>query len=130
MVPEDTPSADDLRDELLQEVEEVPAPATEEDVEQESQQEQARIRTEGLAQFYGLRVTWSKWLIGWISLLITFQVILTFAVGLKAVDFTGFETFLQLTVGQNFLQVVGLAIIVVRFLHSNKSEKEDEPPPL
>ena len=130
MVPEPTSEATgSLRSELRAEVEIVPAPAVEEGVGDESRREQTRIRLTGLAQFYGLRVVWSKWLIGWVSGLIVFQIVLTVAVGLKALDFTGFETFLQLTVGQNFLQVIGLAMIVVRFLHSTKSEKDDDPPP-
>lgn len=118
-----------LRAELRDEVVSVPAPAIEVGVVDESRREQNRIRVAGLAQFYGLRVVWSKWLIGWVSALIVFQVVLTVAVGLKALDFTGFETFLQLTVGQNFLQVIGLAMIVVRFLHSAKGERDDDPPP-
>lgn len=125
---ETTDASEASRSELLDEVVPVPSPETEEDVDRTSRREQTKIRTAGLAQFFGLRVTWSRWLIGWISVLILFQIVLTFAVGLGAVNFTGYDTFLGLTVGQNLVQVISLAIIVVRFLHSDKGENGDPPP--
>jgi hypothetical protein len=87
--------------------------------------ENEKLRNQGLQQFYGMRLTWSRWLIGWVTGLIAFQILLTVAIGTGALAFDGHETFLNLTVGQNFVQVVAMAIIVVRFLHSRG--KDDEP---
>lgn len=84
-----------------------------------------KLRTQGLADFYGMRLTWSRWLIGWVTALIAFQILLTGAIGAGALDFRGYDVFLGLTVGQNFVQVVALAMIVVRFLHSR--DKDDAP---
>lgn len=84
-----------------------------------------KLRSRGLSEFYGMRLTWSRWLIGWVTALIAFQVLLTGAIGSGAFDFRGYDLFLGLTVGQNFVQVVALAMIVVRFLHSR--DKDDAP---
>lgn len=78
----------------------------------------ATIRRDGLVQFYGLRRMWSGWLITWVSILICFQIVLTFAIGFGVLDYSGYDWFLPLVTAQNFLQIVGMAIVVVRFLHS------------
>lgn len=99
------------------------APGPEQRVSETSASE--KLHNRGLAEFYAMRLTWSRWLIGWVTGLIAFQIILTGAIGTGALDFAGHETFLNLTVGQNFVQVVALAMIVVRFLHSRG--KDDNP---
>lgn len=86
---------------------------------------EAAIRREGLTQFYGLRRMWSGWLIGWVSVLICFQIILTFSIGLGGLDYSRYDWFLPLVTAQNFLQIVGMAIVVVRFLHSGKPQPPD-----
>lgn len=85
----------------------------------------AKLRHKGLEQFYGMRLNWSRWLIGWISILVVFQVVLTLAIGSGALDFRGYEGFLMLAVGQNFVQIVAMALVVVRFLHSR--DKDETP---
>lgn len=85
--------------------------------------DEGKLRVVGLQQFYGMRLTWSRWLIGWVSALLLFQIILTLAIGAGALDFRGYDLFLDLTVGQNFVQVVAMALIVVRFLHSRDKDE-------
>ena len=82
----------------------------------------AIIRRDGLIQFYGLRRMWSGWLIAWVSLLICFQIVLTFAIGFGVLDYREYDWFLPLVTAQNFLQIVGMAIVVVRFLHSGSKQ--------
>lgn len=87
---------------------------------------EAAIRRDGLMQFYGLRRMWSGWLIAWVSILICFQIALTFAIGLGGLDYRDYDWFLPLVTAQNFLQIVGMAIVVVRFLHSGSSVPPDQ----
>lgn len=86
---------------------------------------EATIRRDGLTQFYGLRRMWSGWLIGWVSVLICFQIVLTFSIGLGLLDYKDYDWFLPLVTAQNFLQIVGMAIVVVRFLHSGSKQATD-----
>lgn len=86
---------------------------------------EATIRRDGLTQFYGLRRMWSGWLIGWVSVLICFQIVLTFSIGLGLLDYRDYDWFLPLVTAQNFLQIVGMAIVVVRFLHSGSKQAAD-----
>jgi hypothetical protein len=70
-----------------------------------------------------LRGRWSKWLIGWITALISFQIILTGLVGVKWFDFTGHQYFLPLVIGQNVVQVVGMGYVIVKFLYPSLARK-------
>jgi hypothetical protein len=101
----------------------MPPPDPEQALNESSEREKLRIK--GLGEFFEMRMTWSRWLIAWVTGLIVFQVLLTVAIGTGALVFQGHETFLNLTVGQNFVQVVAMAVIVLRFLHSRS--KDDEP---
>ena len=79
--------------------------------------ESERIELGGRQQFYELRGRWSAWLLVWITSLLLFQVVLTVAIGLKLLDFTGYNWFLPMVVAQNFLQIVGMGIVIVNFLY-------------
>jgi hypothetical protein len=87
---------------------------------------EAAIRLNGLTQFYGLRRMWSGWLIGWVTVLICFQIVLTLSIGLGLLDYREYDWFLPLVTAQNFLQIVGMAIVVVRFLHSGQKPVETD----
>jgi hypothetical protein len=87
-----------------------------------SDEAEAAIKRDGLTQFYGLRRMWSGWLIAWVSVLICFQIVLTFAIGFGLLDYREYGWFLPLVTAQNFLQIVGMAIVVVRFLHSGAKQ--------
>jgi hypothetical protein len=82
-----------------------------------NQAESERIELDGRRQFFKLRGSWSRWLIGWITGLLLFHVALTAAIGFDLVDFRDYEWFLPMVVAQNFLQIVGMGFIIVRFLY-------------
>ncbi len=70
-------------------------------------------------QVLSLRGRWSSWLITWISALITFQILLTIAVGWPGGGFNyqAHPYFLPLVIGQNVVQVVGMSVVIVKFLY-------------
>jgi hypothetical protein len=91
------------------------APATFSDFRNQAEAE--RIELEGRRQFFKLRGYWSGWLIGWITALLVFQTLLTMAIGSKLLDFREYSWFLPMVVVQNFLQIVGMGVVIVRFLY-------------
>ena len=84
--------------------------------------EQLSLSTErhlqGISDFYRSRRQWSAFLIGCIALSLVFQITITFLVGLKVLDFTQYQWFLPIVASENFVQIVGLAIIVLKWLFS------------
>jgi hypothetical protein len=75
------------------------------------------VEVNGRQQFFDLRGRWSKWLIWWITGLLGFHVLLTGLVGYKILDFKDYQWFLPMVVAQNFLQIVGMGYVVVKFLY-------------
>lgn len=53
----------------------------------------------------------------WISSFLIFHVGLTIAVGLGRLDFLRYQWLIPLITVENFLQVVGMGYVVVRFLY-------------
>jgi hypothetical protein len=76
-----------------------------------------KIELDGREQFFSLRGTWSKWLIFWISAILLFQGSLTVAVGLGHLDFLEYKWFLPMVIGQSFLQIIGMGVVIVKFLY-------------
>ena len=70
----------------------------------------------GRRKYFDLRDTWSKWIIGWITVLIAFDSIVTVAVGLGCLDYSQYEGFITVVFLQTFLQIVGLGAVAVRYL--------------
>jgi|GEM_PF-1808764 len=79
------------------------------------------IELQGRKQFFDLRGLWSWWLIAWITGLLIFHVLLTVSIGLKKLDFETYQWFLPMVVLQNFLQIVGMGYIIVKFLYPGSS---------
>jgi hypothetical protein len=73
----------------------------------------------GLQAFYKLRKKWSWFILICISVLLTFHISLAYLVGLKRLDFTEYSWFLPIVATNNFLQIIALAVIVVKFLFSH-----------
>lgn len=96
-----------------------PPPASEpdswQDVRSTARAEEVELR--GRLQFLQLRGQWSLWLIAWISFLLFFQAALTGLVGLNILNFEKYRWFLPLVTAQSFGQIVGMGVIVVRFLY-------------
>ncbi|WP_306025713.1 hypothetical protein [Oceaniradius stylonematis] len=58
-------------------------------------------------------------MIGWITALIAFNVILTLLVGLGCLDFTNYQWFVTAVTIETFLQIVALGAIAVKYLFSD-----------
>lgn len=85
------------------------------------------IHREGTKDFYKLRSTWSS-LIGWcIVFLIIFQGAVTASVGFNLINFKDYPWFLEVIVTENFAQIIGLAIIVVKFLFNHHEKNANRP---
>lgn len=74
----------------------------------------------GLKNFYFLRIKWSWSIFGFITFLIFFQSILTVLVGCGVLNFEKYPWFVSIFVTENCGQIIGLAIIVVKFLFDKK----------
>jgi hypothetical protein len=81
----------------------------------------ARVAVEviGRRKYFDLRDRWSAWIIGWITVLIAFNVVITLLVGLGRLDYSQYEWFITAVIVQTFLQIVGLGAIAVRYLFAD-----------
>jgi hypothetical protein len=78
-----------------------------------------RVELDGRSAFFKLRKHWSAALMIWISSFIIFHIAITVAVGLGALDFIEYQWPIPLITVENFLQIVGMGYVVVRFLYPN-----------
>lgn len=74
------------------------------------------IENRGRHDYFGLRKNWSWFLMGAMAAMILFQMGLTIAIGKGCLDFEKYSVLISLVVGENFLQIIGMCIIVVKFL--------------
>jgi hypothetical protein len=70
----------------------------------------------GEEDYYGLRKKWSWFIFSFITFMLLFQLALTIAIGFKVVDFEKYPIFLHLIIGENFAQIIGMGIIVAKYL--------------
>ncbi len=91
---------------------------------EEFNSEESLTHLDGLKDFYKLRKKWSWSIFGFIVALIAFQIIITSLVGLNILNFEKYPLFLPLVISENFIQIIGLALIVVKFLFSNPKNKK------
>lgn len=74
--------------------------------------------------YYYLRNTWGILLAFALIASIAFQFWLTYKIGRHELDFSGYEVFLGIVAGESFVQVVGLSLVVVKYLFpENKNSK-------
>jgi hypothetical protein len=78
------------------------------------------IELDGRRKFFQLRTLWSRWIIGWISVLIGFNAFLTVLVGASILDFYKYQWFVTAVTVETFLQIVGMGYVAVRFLFSHQ----------
>lgn len=94
----------------------------------------SQIHNNGLNEYYALRVRWSHCLKFLLIVLVMFQCFLVAAVGRNWMDFTKYQSFLKIQATVYFLQVVGMCLIVVRYLFKDpqeiKSNTEIKPNPI
>lgn len=79
-----------------------------------------RVELDGRPAFFELRRHWSAALMIWISSFIAFHVGITIAVGLGCLDFLEYQWLIPLITVENFLQIVGMGYVVVRFLYPSE----------
>lgn len=75
------------------------------------------VELQGRRQFYHLRLWWSLAIILWISIIMLFHIFLTAMIGLNTWSFLSSQNFLYGIIIENFLQIVGMAYIIVKFLY-------------
>lgn len=97
---------------------------------QQHEREQKKAHLDGVRKFYKMRSDWSGFIMKCIGASIAFHIVLTFLVGFDILDFKEYKWFLPIIVTENFLQIIGLAVIVVKFLfqdHDKSSEEKVRP---
>lgn len=77
-----------------------------------------KIRNDGVEQFYDLRTQWSWVLTLCIAGMIGFQMLITVLIGAEILTFTSYKEFLYVIIGENFLHIIGMGLIIVKFLYS------------
>jgi hypothetical protein len=82
---------------------------------------------EGLRDFYTSRRQWSVFLIVCIAISLVFQISITVLVGLNLLNYTEYKWFLPIVVSENFIQILGLAAIVLKWIFSGDIPKMDIP---
>lgn len=80
----------------------------------------------GKEEYYKLRNKWSWFICTFVAFMLLFQLFMVCAIGFKWVDFKDYQTFLHLVIGQNFAQIIGMGIIVAKFLFPN-TPSNDKP---
>ncbi len=82
-----------------------------------------QIRVSGLKAYFIMRERWSWILASLLIASIIFQFILVLIVGKNWLDFSKNKDFLLLVTGENFVQIIGLCVIIVNFLFPKAKEK-------
>ena len=77
----------------------------------------ARIELESRRKIIAMRSKWSWTIIVWISVLILFHIVVTILVGCNVLDFSKQKFLIQTVIGTNFLEIVGMGVIVIKFLY-------------
>lgn len=82
----------------------------------------ALVHIDGRKDFYKLRKYWSVVLSGFIFLLILFQFTVIMFVGSGVLDLIEYKSLLVVTMGETFLQIIGMGYIVVNFLFNGEAD--------
>ena len=84
----------------------------------------ARIELESRRKIIAMRSKWSWTIIVWISVLILFHIVVTILVGCNVLDFSKQKFLIQNVIGTNFLEIVGMGVIVIKFLYPASSKPQ------
>jgi hypothetical protein len=76
----------------------------------------ADIELQGRREYFGLRKSWSAFLMRTLFVLVGFQIALVLAVGSGRLDFQPYHDVLDLVIGTTVLQVIGMCVVVVKFV--------------
>jgi len=80
----------------------------------------ARIEANERLQFQKLRIRWSNWILGCIVGITFFDFYIIFNIGFGWMNFDN-KFIIPAFLGESIIKVIGLAIIIVRFLFSKDS---------
>ncbi|MCH7471719.1 hypothetical protein IIA79_02045 [bacterium] len=78
----------------------------------------ASIEATGREEFFGLRKVWSKHLARILTFLVGSQIVTLVLVGFGGFDFSANQWFINLVMGENFVVIIGLCYVVVKYLFS------------
>jgi len=78
------------------------------------------VERRGRESYFMMRKTWSWALVGFLGILILFQITLTFLIGRGILSFTSYKLYLGSVITENFFQIIGLCWLVVQFLFPKK----------
>ena len=84
------------------------------------------LERKGRSEVLEMRRRWSNHLVRLLVALVLFQIGLTIAIGLHLLEFTDYKLVIEIVVGSNFVQIIGLITIVLTFLFSEASKLKDE----
>lgn len=118
-------------DELKELVSKKTAKDAAEDIDDQRQSASAQEMRErethriGEEEYYRLRNKWSWFIFGFITFMLLFQLFLTMTLGFKLMDFKDYPIFLHLVIGENFAQIIGMGIIVAKFLFPHYRSRKD-----
>lgn len=91
--------------------------------------EYGRLRVEAILQerleLRAMRLRWSNWILVCIVSIVCFDFLLVGAAGIGLAKFSDSYT-LPAFLGESIINIIGLAIIIVRFLFSDKNELPKE----
>jgi hypothetical protein len=72
--------------------------------------------------YYSLRKSWSKHILKAFWLLIIFEILFISALGFGIINFHGYTALPQVIIGAFFANIVGLVVIVAKFLFPDSSQ--------
>ncbi len=77
----------------------------------------AHVTLQGQREYFELRKSWSEYLKIVLGVLIAFEMLLIVGVGAGYVNYMNYEWFINITVSQIFLEIIGMCYIIVNFLY-------------
>ncbi|KAA6206633.1 MAG: hypothetical protein DU429_04695 [Candidatus Tokpelaia sp.] len=92
----------------------------------DADKEEKRIHNKGLGEYYGHRKWWSWFILGWISILISFNMGLALLVGFHPYDFNfdKLPWFAASITTETFIQIVGLGYVAAHYLFSDEQKQD------
>lgn len=90
------------------------------------EKEKARLKNQNLGATIGLRIGWSIIAAAALFHMLRHQACLAHLIGKGDYDFTKYQWYLNLTVGENFVQIVGLCTIIITALYPRQTPDPTE----
>ncbi|MBL0725880.1 MAG: hypothetical protein JJW01_02900 [Alphaproteobacteria bacterium] len=78
------------------------------------------IEVSGRESFFKLRNRYSWCIIGWITMIIVFHILIVPLIGLGVFNFKDYPSFLNTIMVEDLMQIFGMGFVVVKFLFTNQ----------